>query len=98
MLNKALAKGIQLEKKYLIECKNGEINIKKEENEKISYDKLMEKLNIEIEKIIESTKNGYEKSFIFTFLYGRKITMFLNYINLDIMKVDNETLNERRRN
>ena len=33
--------------------------------------------------MIESSKNGYENSFIFTFLYGRQIATFLEYINID---------------
>ena len=44
--------------------------------------------------MIESTKNGYENSFIFTFLYGRQIATFLEYINLDFLNVPDEHLNK----
>ena len=45
--------------------------------EKINYNNFIKFIDKETEKMIESTKNGYENSFIFTFLYGKKITKFL---------------------
>ena len=48
--------------------------------------------------MIESTKNGYENSFIFTFLYGRQIATFLEYINLDFLNVSEELEDDIKKN
>ena len=96
LLNEAFEKGTILNECYENYVEKGKIIVNKnQENENknlVDYKVFIEEIENELNKIINSTKEGYQKDFLFTFFFGRQIPNFLNIIENENNLIENKNI------